>query len=156
MKKYLFVAMLLFFGGNIIAQTGTDYVGLTRSVLKKEKKVAVMEAMQLNDKEGEVFWPLYEEYNSELYKAQNKRVAVIKEYAKSFYSMTDEKADKLWTDFMKFRDDLLNLHEEYFEKFKEFLPVVKVVRYFQFENKIDMLINAKIAADLPLIKELTK
>jgi hypothetical protein len=57
---------------------------------------------------------------------------------------------------MKFKDDILNLQEEYFEKFKEILPVVKVVRYFQFENKIDMLINAKIAADLPLIKELTK
>jgi hypothetical protein len=70
--------------------------------------------------------------------------------------MTDEKVDKLWTYFMKFRDDLLDLQEEYFEKFKEILPVVKVVRYFQFENKIEMLINAKIAADIPLIKELTK
>jgi hypothetical protein len=156
MKKYLFVAILLFFGGNIIAQTATDYVGLTRSVLKKEKKVAVMEAMQLTDKEGEVFWPLYEEYNSELYKVQNKRVAVIKEYAKNFKTMTDEEADKLWTDFMKFRDDLLNLQEEYFEKFKEILPAVKVVRYFQFENKIDMRINAKMAVDIPLLKGLTK
>ena len=156
MKKYLFVAMLLLLGGNIIAQTGADYIGLTRSVLKKEKKVAVMEAMQLTDKEGEVFWPLYEEYNSELYKVQNKRVAVIKEYAKNFKTMTDEEADKLWTDFMKFRDDLLNLQEEYFEKFKEILPVVKVVRYFQFENKIDMRINAKIAVDIPLLKKLTK
>lgn len=156
MKKYLFTAMFLFCGGNIIAQTGTDYVGLTHSVLKKEKKVAVMEAMQLTDIEGKVFWPLYEEYNSELYKVQNKRVAVIKEYAKSFYSMTDEKADKLWVDFMKFRDDLINLQEEYFEKFKEILPAVKVVRYFQFENKTEMLINAKIAADIPLLKESTK
>jgi hypothetical protein len=152
MKKIIIYFMLLFCG-SIFAQTATDYLELTRSVLQTEKKAAVIEAMQFTDKEAENFWPLYEEYNAKLYKVQNLRIKVIKDFAENFDTMTDEKADNLWKNFIKFKEDLLDLQENYYGKFKKILPAAKVVRYFQLENKIEMLINANIALEIPLLEE---
>jgi hypothetical protein len=147
---------LLVMSTNLYAQTANDYLELTRSVLQTEKKAAVIENMQFTDEESEKFWTLYEEYNAELYKVQNQRIKVIKDFGESFDSMTDEKADNIWIDYLKFKEDLLELQEEYYGKFKEILPAAKVVRYFQLENKIEMLIHAKIAAEIPLLEKKSK
>ena len=81
--KTVFLSMLTaaMFCTTTYAQTERDYIELVREVLTMEKKVAVTEIMQFTDAESGPFWELYNEYNLELYKAHNKRVAVILDFA---------------------------------------------------------------------------
>jgi hypothetical protein len=134
-----------------MSQTVDDYIEITREVLNTEKKAAIAEVMVLSETEAEVFWPLYKEYNNELYKVQTKRIKIIKDFAKNYETMTDEKADELWNSFFKYRQELLALNKQYYKKFNKVMPAAKVVRYFQAENKIGVLIDFELASEIPFL-----
>ena len=152
MKKILFVVAAIVLSISINAQTDNDYLELTREVLKVEKKVAVTEAMQLTEAESQPFWNLYNEYQTALYIVQNKRIAIIKDFSDNYESLSDEKADELWIGSMKYRQELLKLKKRYYTKFKKILSPGKAARFMQLENKIETLIDAQLALEIPLIE----
>jgi hypothetical protein len=134
------------------AQSENDYLELTRDVVKMEKKAAIAEVMQLTEAESVPFWTLYNEYQGKLYLVQNKRIAIIKDFAENYENLTDEKADELWTSSMAYNQEILKLKKAYYAKFKKILPAGKSARFFQAENKIETMINAQLALDIPLIE----
>jgi len=140
------------FSISIHAQSVNDYLELTREVLKAEKKAVVVEAMQLTEAESQPFWNLYNEYQTALYTVQNKRIEIIKDYANNFDSISDEKADELWIGSMKYKNELLKLKKSYYAKFKKVLSPGKAVRFMQLENKIETLIDAQLALEIPLVE----
>ena len=152
MKKILFAAVALAFSISIQAQSANDYLELTREVLKAEKKAAVTEAMQLTDAESQPFWNLYNEYQTSLYTVQNKRIAIIKDFSENYESLSDEKANELWVSTMKYRQELLKLKKRYYNKFKKVVSPGKAARFMQLENKIETLIDAQLAIDIPLME----
>lgn len=152
MKKVLFVISAFVLSLTINAQTENDYLEIARDVLKTEKKAAIAEAMQLTTAESTPFWALYNEYQSTLYTVQNKRIALINDFAENYDSLTDEKADAIWVDYMKYQAELLKLKKSYYAKFKKILSAGKAARFMQLENKIETLINAQIAMEIPLIE----
>ena len=117
-----------------------------------EKKAAIAKAMQLKEAESQPFWNLYNEYQGKLYTIQNKRIAVIKDFSDNYESLTDEKADALWVNYMKYQQELFKLKKSYYAKFKKILPAGKAARFFQAENKIETMINAQLALEIPLIE----
>jgi hypothetical protein len=152
MKKFIlgFFALVAFSFVN--AQTTSDYIELVRTQLKAEKKVVVMEVLQLSDAEATVFWPLYDEYNAEMYKIQTKRVQLIKDFAANYENMTSEVADDLVKRMFTIKGELLKLDQSYYKKFKKVLPLTKVATYFQLENKIETLVNAELAVEIPMLE----
>ena len=48
--------------------------------------------------------------------------------------------------------DKLELRQSYLPKFRAVLPEIKVVRYFQIENKIEAVGSYALAAKIPLFK----
>ena len=152
MKKLFFAFALMFMGTQLMAQSDNDYLELARGVLNIEKKAAVTEVMQLTDLESQPFWTLYNEYQGKLYLVQNKRIDIISDFIENFETLTDEKADELWTNSMAFSQEILKLKKSYYKKFKKILPAGKAALFFQTENKIEALINAQLAIDIPLIE----
>ena len=66
--------------------------------------------------------------------------------------MTDDKAKVMLDDWLDLQGKELSLKKKYAKKFRKILPDLKVARYFQIENKIEALINASLAAEIPLIE----
>jgi hypothetical protein len=151
-KMILFITGLILAINPVFAQTLDDYLEVARDVLNSEKKAVVAEAMMLSDTESAPFWELYNEYNNELYKVHTKRVNIIKDFASNYESMTDTKADELWNNTMAYQSELLKLNKTYYKKFKKILPAGRAALYFQVENKIGALINAQLAAEIPLVE----
>jgi len=154
MKKLIFGILFVFVATGLFAQTQSDYIEITREVMKTEKKAAIAEAMQLSEAESTVFWPLYNEYNEKMYAVNTKLVNVINDYAQHYQNMSDEKAKELWTNAMNIDTELLKLEKTYFKKFLKILPATKAVRYFQAENKIKSLVDAELALEIPLFEEM--
>ena len=152
MKKILFVLAAVALSISVNAQSANDYLELTREILKAEKKAAVTEAMQLTDAESQPFWNLYNEYQAALYPVQNKRIAIIKDFASNYASLSDVKADELWIGNMKYKNELLKLKKRYYAKFKKVVSPGKAARFMQLENKIETLIDAQLALEIPLIQ----
>lgn len=152
MKKLLLPLVLIFLGTTLSAQSADDYIEIVRSVLDTEKKAAIAEVMQLTPEQGEVFWPLYKEYTDKAYSIQSKRIKIIKDFAENYDKITDEKANQIWTDYLKYRQEMLNLNKQYFKKFKKQLPAGLVVKFFQTENKIAALVDFQLADQIPFIE----
>lgn len=152
MRKFILVVFALAAVSFVSAQSTSDYIELVRTQLKAEKKVVVMEVLQLSDAEATVFWPLYDDYNGEMYKIQSKRVQLIKDFAANYENMTAEVADDLVKRMFTIKGELLKLDQAYYKKFKKVLPVTKVATYFQLENKIETLVNAELAVEIPLLE----
>jgi hypothetical protein len=152
MKKTTLTISIILLCSMTFAQTVDDYIEVAREVLKTEKKAAIAEAMTLTDAESGPFWELYNEFNFELSKVQNMRIKAIKDFAENFENMTDEKSDEIWKNVLTYQQQLLKVKKSYYSKFKKILPAGKAARYFQAENKIEALINAQLALDIPLIE----
>ncbi len=154
MKKIIYLACFLIATGtsSIFAQSEADVIEMTRSLLKLEKKAAVAEAMVLSTEEANVFWPLYEEYNGKLYEVQSKRVNIMNDFGEQYETLSDEQADVIMTQYFAYQSELMKLKKQYYKKFKKILPLGKAARYMQIENKVETLIDAQLAVELPLIE----
>ena len=82
-----------------LAQTkpATDNMQILRDKLKADKKLVVAANMDLTEAEGKKFWPIYDEYQKELKKVNERMAALILAYAKEYNanSLTDENAKKM-------------------------------------------------------------
>jgi len=129
------------------------YIQLLRSDMRSDKQQLVKEAMQLNDQQSAVFWPIYKEYDKDLAALRDIKLAIVKDYADNFMTMNDAKADAIAQKVMELDQKKLALRKEYYGKMKAVLPAVLAVRFFQIDNQIQMLIDLQIAANLPIIEE---
>ena len=153
MKKTVLVSLAIIFSSvQLFAQSEDDYIEIVRDVMKTEKKAVIAEVMELSPTESAPFWELYNEYNFELSKVQNQRVALIKDFASHYESMTDEKADELWSSTLSYQQQILKLKKSYYKKFKKIMPAGKAAMYFQAENKIEAMVNASLAMEIPFIE----
>jgi len=129
------------------------YIQLLRADLRSDKQQLVKEAMQLNNQQSAVFWPIYKEYDKDLAALRDIKLQIIKDYADNFMTMNDAKADAIAQKVMELDQKKLALRKEYYGKMKAVLPAVLAVRFFQIDNQIQMLIDLQIAANLPIIEE---
>lgn len=151
MKKLLFALALLFVANTAYAQD--QYVELLRSDLKTQKIAVITEAMGLEEGQSDLFWQIYRDYDYELTSIIDARIALIKDYAASYGSMTDEKASELAKISFKVEQDRSKLREQYYKRFaKEMSPLVGA-RWLMIERTINNLMDLQIAAEMPLIQE---
>ena len=146
-------ALLLVLGGAVWAQeTPADNMQIVLEKIKADKKLLVAENMQLTEKEAKAFWPVYQSYQDELFLLRTRTLELIKAYADAYDTMTDNTAKKLLDEYITIEKLRLQLREAYLPKFRKVLPDVKVLRYYQIENKIGAVTDHVLGAQIPLLK----
>lgn len=125
---------------------------ILREKVRADKKLVVAANMDLTDAEAKGFWPIYQEYQADLAKANEKIGKLIGEYAESYQSMTDQTAKKLLDRSLVLEKERLALRTYYLPKFQKVLPAIKLARYYQIENKIQAILQYGLAANIPLVK----
>lgn len=123
---------------------------LAREAIHANKKLVVAANMNLNTNEKEGFWAVYEDYQKDLEKILERKVALIEDFAVNFETLSDAKASELLDSYLKIEADTVKLKKSYLGKFKKVLPAQKVVRYYQIENKIDAIIDYDLVDKIPL------
>jgi hypothetical protein len=127
-------------------------IELLRSDVRADKTKIMAAMMQLNDKDAAVFWPIYREYESDVAKLYDEKVAGIMDYADHYLQMTDEKADDLATRALQWEDQRTDLKKKYYERFKKALSPITAARFLQVENQLLMLVDLQVASSLPIIE----
>jgi hypothetical protein len=129
-----------------------EEIHLTRAAIQVERQAIVTQAMDLTPEEMETFWPLYREYRLEAVKIGDRIMALILRYAANYDNLTDATAEKLLTDFVRVEQARANLKAKFLPQFKKVLPAKKVARFYQVENKLDVLILSEMAETIPLAR----
>jgi hypothetical protein len=131
-----------------------DNMEILRAKLKADKKLVVATNMELTESEAKGFWPIYDQYQKDLQKINQRAANLLESYAEDFRgkSLTDDKAKKLIDEALAIDRAEANLKSAYAPKLGKVLPVKKVVRYLQIENKIRAVVKYDIASGVPLVR----
>jgi len=130
----------------------TAEIEAARTIMQTERKILIMREMSLTAEEAAAFWPLYDNYVNERRALGDLRVKIITDYAANYESMTNELARQLGNDSLNYETKALKLKKSYLKKFRRILPEIKVIRYFQLENKLDAIIDFDLATQIPLME----
>ena len=131
-----------------------DNMQILREKIKADKKLLVATNMELTEAEAKNFWPIYEDYQKDLQKINERLVQALQSYAADYKnkSMTDEKAKKLTDEYLSIEQAEVKLKSSSVPKLSKALPATKVARYLQIENKIRAVIKYDLAATVPLVQ----
>ena len=122
--------------------------------LKADKKLIVTKYMELTHSEAKNFWPVYEDYQKDLQKIDQRALNLFQSYAADYKnnSLTDEKAQKLLDEWIALDNDDAKRRASYVPKVMKALPPKKAARYLQIENEYRILVRYQLAAIVPLVQ----
>ena len=127
------------------------YIDALRADLRSGKIEVIASAMQFNDRDAAAFWPVYKKYEVEQAKLNDERVQVIKSYADNWTTLTDAEAKGLAERSLELENRRAELKEKYFGEFNKVLPGLTVAKFVQLEYRLDLLVDMKIALELPAL-----
>jgi hypothetical protein len=133
-------------------EKASDNMQIVIEKIRADKKLLVAENMQLTEAEANAFWPVYKQYQDELFLLRTRTVKLIKDYAAAYETMSNATAKKLLEEYMAIEALGPKLRNAYLPKFRKALPEVTVARYYQIENKIQAALVYELAAQIPLMK----
>ena len=131
-----------------------DNMQILADKIKADKKLVVAVNMGLSESEAKGFWPVYEAYQRDLQKVNERLGKLILTYADAYNTgmIPNETARKLLDEFLAIEAAELKLKRAYVPKLKKVLPEWKVARYIQIEHKIRAIVKYELAAQVPLVQ----
>ena len=133
--------------------TEEEIIELVRSDLEKDKVTIIGAAMNFSAEEAAKFWPIYKEYEAALAKVGDERLALIRDYASNFLSMTDDKAIELAQKALEIEGQRFELKRQCFEKLSAGVSPVTAARFLQVENQLNLLFDLQLTQEIPLIEK---
>jgi len=132
----------------------TSNMEILRQKVKADKKLLVAQNMQLTEAEGKAFWPVYEAYQNDLQKLNQRLGKTIADYADAYNKgpVAGETAKRLLNEALTIEEAEVKLKRSYVPKLEKALPAAKVARYVQIENKIRAVIRYELAGAIPLVQ----
>jgi len=156
----LIISSLCMLGwGSAAGQSKEPLVGLeheieaARKLMRTERKLVIAGELFLTPDESKAFWPVYTEYEAAISKIGDEKLDLITEYADNFDKITPEFAERLLEESFDITARHEKIRRSYIRKFKKVLPVIKVVRLYQIDNKLNAVLDFQLAARIPLAQQ---
>ena len=126
---------------------------LLRKDLRAKRKQLIAANLRLTDAEAERFWPIYEMYIKELVTINDRKFALIQEYAENYGKMTSDQSllfIRQWLD-----SDILStqLRQKYVPIVAKVLDGKKTATFFQLDRRIAMMIELQVSSQMPLVQD---
>ena len=136
------------------SQTVTDQdVKLLRQDLRSQKKQLIAANLTLTDAESTKFWPVYDQFSTEMTALGDQKYALIKEYAQNFGSLTDAQAQSLLNRSLALDEAAAQLRIKYVPIINKVLPGTKTATFFQMERRVSALIDLQVSSQIPLVQD---
>ncbi|MCH7822715.1 MAG: hypothetical protein IIA07_11905 [Proteobacteria bacterium] len=153
------LALLVFLGSAVVlgqspdsGTPGDQELANARALLQIGRADIIREDLHISEDESTGFWPVYDSYRKEILAVRDRQTEMIAEFVRRNREgvLTDAYAEDLIKDYFEIKGDLLKVQESFLERFRQVLPALKVVRFYQLENKMDAEIDAQLALVIPL------
>jgi len=128
-------------------------IAMARANMLADRTALITTGMNFSDKESAVFWPLYQKYDYERSKQDDRRAAVIKQYTQKYPNLTDAEAKSMAEEMFDCEYRLAELKKKYYKKFNKVLPALTVAKFFQLERRVDLLMDMNVEYSLPQLTQ---
>ena len=134
------------------AQSKDASIRLTRSAVQAERQALIATNLGLSEKERAVFWPLYAEYRKAVDQIADDKVKFFERFFSSYETLTDAETLALLDESFKLKVRYLEVQKAHADTMREVLSGKTVARFFQIENKMDVIVDYEMSGEFPLIK----
>jgi hypothetical protein len=135
----------------IIRPSVTDEdIALLRQDLRAKKMQVIGQNMSLSDPEAEKFWPVYNHYVSDLRQVNDRKYALLKQYAEMWSTMSDEDALIYVRNWLEADGQAQALRLKYVPVVSQVLPGKKAATFFQLDRRLNMIIDLQLFSQIPL------
>lgn len=163
MAAVLTVGAGLVIGPRTSAQTGapqgnTQHVisdqdlDLLRKDIRSQRKQLIAANLKLTEDEATKFWPVYDQYVSELISINDRKFAVIQEYADNWGKLTNEQALSFVRQWLDTDIEIAQLRQKYVPMVSKVLDGRKSATFFQLDRRIAMMIELQLSSRMPLVQ----
>jgi len=138
----------------VISPTVTDQdIAMLRQDIRAMKMRVIGENMSLTDAEAQKFWPIYKRYADDLHDVHNEKYALLKQYAETWSTMTDQDALIYVRRSMEVDKEAQALRLKYVPVVTAVLPGKKAATFFQLERKLCLMVDLQLFSQIPLAHE---
>jgi hypothetical protein len=127
-------------------------IQMLRQDIRSKKKQTVAANLKLTDAEATKFWPIYDEYTTELATINNEKYAVIKQYADEWGNMSNDQALSLTNHALAVEQKVADLRVKYVPIFNKVVPGTTVATFFQIERRLQAIIDLQLASQIPVVQ----
>ena len=107
--------------------------------IQSEKIAFFTNELDLSPKEAQKFWPVYNDYSKESRVAHDATMRAFRNLSgRPGETLPDKEVEKRLSEYMKALKKENDLSIEYYNKFKEVLPIKKVAKLYQTEEAFRM------------------
>ncbi|MGA9642275.1 MAG: hypothetical protein WBQ72_12835 [Terriglobales bacterium] len=124
-------------------------IAVVRANMQADRTSLITTGMNFNDKEGAAFWPIYQQYEYERSRVDDRRAAVIKQYAQKYPNLTNAEAKAMGDQMLDCESRLAELKKKYYKKFNKVLPALTVAKFFQLDRRVDLMMDLQVESTLP-------
>ncbi|MCE9620580.1 MAG: hypothetical protein K8R92_11835 [Planctomycetes bacterium] len=131
------------------------YVARVRSELSTGKAHIINQVMRLTPEEAAKFWPIYAEYEADLFVLGDRRIALIKRYLTAIDTgkVDNATADAIAKDWLKLQRDEVDLMQSTYTRLAAEVSPIHAAQFLQIEHRTNTVIDLVIASEMPLAEE---
>ena len=151
----LAVALLLspamFAQANNGATASNQDLTLLKEDIQSQKKQIVAANLKLTDAEAVKFWPIYDQYSTEMGNLNEKKLSLVKEYADAYPNVPDALAQSIVSRWLRADEAVAGVRSKYMPMIQKVLPGKTMARFFQIDRRLAILIDVQVTSEIPLV-----
>ena len=128
-------------------------LNLLRKDLRSKRKQLIAANLTLTDTEAAKFWPIYDQYITELIAINDKKFGLIQDYADNWGKMTNEQSLLFARQWLDMDIAIAQLRQKYVPIVSKVLDGKKTATFFQLDRRIAMMIDLQVSSQMPLVQE---
>ena len=129
-------------------------VETTRKALEAKHRGFVARNLPMDASESHQFWPVYDAYIETKREADDLMWQIVLRYAEAFHQggVSDALAEDLLQSGSRLLEIRLAQQQQFLPQFQQVLPAVKVARFYQIANKLDIQMRMEMSQKIPLVE----
>jgi hypothetical protein len=127
-------------------------IQMLREDIRAQRKQLIETNMKLSDAQAEKFWPVYNQYISELVANNDKKYALIKQFVQTGGTLTDAQAEDSVKQWVGIDESVAALRLKYIPIFRKVLSAKDEALFYQLDRRVQLMIDLQLMALIPMIE----
>ncbi|MFO1460663.1 MAG: hypothetical protein U1G08_14815 [Verrucomicrobiota bacterium] len=125
-----------------------------RSDVNTAKIATLNQVLKLTEAEATAFWPVYQNYEKDLARVSDEKIALIREFLNLQESgkLTNAAADRLTVRWLANAEARIQLWKRYQKKVARAVSAVRAAQFLQVEHQMALFIDLNIASEMPAVR----
>ena len=133
-----------------VASAQATDIAVTRQQIETDRQGLVAQNLPLTESQATAFWPLYQQYRAGVKKINDQRQALLFSPTAAD-TVTDKEITTFLASWTKLDQDYAKLKGDWAKKFEPVLGARGTLRFYQIENRLDLIVQASMASSIPLV-----